>query len=143
MRRSHGLVSLALLFVLQPTSGCEMLAADDAWIREPPPQAQVAAAYVRLNNTSDEAVVVERIDSTCCEHTMIHNTEYIDGRARMSHIEQIEIAAQSEIILSPGAMHLMLMRPSVRLKHGDNVSIDFSCAGATTTSIEFPVVKAR
>lgn len=99
-----------------------------AWIKLAPPGAAVNAAYMHLHNHSSIARIVVAASADCCEQVMMHESRRVGDKVFMDHLDSIEIPAQSERILAPGGVHLMLIGARTPLAVNDQVKIvlDFS-----------------
>lgn len=126
-----------------PAAACDNLAATDAWIREPPPVARVAAGYVSLQNTGDGALSIEHIESECCGSVMMHDNVNDGDRVRMVHLDSLHLGPGESVEFAPGGKHLMLMAPRHPLRNGDTVQLDFICDDGTTTQVDFAVMKVQ
>lgn len=140
-RMTIRLMAVLLMLLSGTAIACEGLAASGAWVREPPPVAKVAAAYVLLTNTGDEPFTIEHLASDCCGSVMMHDTIRDGDRVRMSHLDSLRLEAGGTAQFAPGGKHLMLMAPRGTLRHGDTVSLDFVCTDGGSTRIEFEVLK--
>jgi copper(I)-binding protein len=63
---------------------------------------------------------------------MLHEAVYEDGAARMRHRARIVVPAGGELVLAPGGLHLMLMKPRVALAVDEQVRLEFACGDALT-----------
>ena len=71
-----------------------------------------------------------------------HRTETVDGVSRMREVSGLEIAVGEELVLEPGGLHLMLMKPARALAEGDEVRIAFTDADGRVHDVAFPVRRA-
>ena len=120
---------------------CMYLSVSDAWIREPPPPANVAAAYMTIRNDSTAPATIVDVDSDCCDHAMMHESVLEGGRAAMHHREKIEIAPAAVVEFKPQGLHIMLMQPEV--KPEQRVDITLRCADESHQTVGFHVRKSR
>jgi hypothetical protein len=133
----------ALFFVVSllatvPALGCDGLVVDAAWVREPPPGADVAAGYVRLTNRGTAPLTIDAVKSACCGHVMVHRTVQDGDSLRMVHVDRLALAPGETVTLAPGGAHLMLMGFAAPLTAGDSVTFSFACGGHDT-DVRFPV----
>ena len=112
-----GLASLAIGSALaggpaaQPASTpatSATLSIENAWIREPPPGADVAAAYFTVRNAGHDSAVLVDLSSPVASETMLHETKIVGGQSRMRMLERLVIPAGGAVSLTPGAIHVML-----------------------------------
>lgn len=105
-----------------------------AWVREPPPGASAAAAYLTLRNPGGDARRLVGASSPACARAEIHRSVVEDGVARMEHVAAIDVPANGELVLAPGGLHLMLIEPGV-LHDGDEVPLVLELAGGETLPV--------
>ena len=139
---SYYVASFALLYC-HACLACPPLVVTEAWIREPPPSARVAAGYFTIDNHSNNAITITNVQSECCEAVEMHRSIIVDDKASMSSTHQLSIAPQSSVKFAPGDQHLMLIHPSVALRRDTSVNINFQCSGGTKQLTEFKVVVTR
>ena len=89
-----------------------------AWIRPAPANARSAAAYFKIRNSSEHDITIVDSESPDFEMTMIHDTEFEDGLARMNHLDELVIPAGTEVELKPLGLHMMLMQPKASFDLG-------------------------
>ncbi|MEM1081522.1 MAG: copper chaperone PCu(A)C, partial [Pseudomonadota bacterium] len=54
----------------------------------------------------------------------IHQSETLEGVARMRKVDLLEIQPDQTVVLTRGGLHLMLMQPRIRPARGDRVAIE-------------------
>ncbi|MGB6452403.1 MAG: copper chaperone PCu(A)C [Steroidobacteraceae bacterium] len=82
--------------------------AENAWIPQPPPGAQVAAAYLTLRNNGRMAAVLVGVNSPVASNAMVHRTMVMNGESMMMPIERLTVPPGQTVTLKPDAMHVML-----------------------------------
>lgn len=137
MKRGAYLAAIVMLKIPSAAFGCRDLEFSDPWVREPPPVAAVAAAYVEITNRSSESITVENVSSPCCGSVMMHDVEIIDGVNRMRHLHHIEIPAGDTFVLRPLGPHLMLMGLKEVPLSATRIEITFECSAGDPASIDF------
>lgn len=130
----------AALACADAAAACPGLAVENAWIREAPPGAMMAAAYARLVNHGKQALVIDGArGGKDFGGAGLHRTVVENGVSRMRE-GKLEIAPGASAELAPGGWHLMLFDAKRGLKAGDVAKLALSCG---TGSQEFPfTVKA-
>jgi len=107
------LTGIALLVAL---AGCgrpdPALSVRDAWVRPAPPDARMTAAYLVIENPGSEAAALTGVECAAFGLAEIHETVVVDGMSRMRERPRVEVPAGGELVLSPGGLHVMLMRPA-------------------------------
>ena len=113
----------------------------DPWVREAPPGMQVMGAFLKLKNTSDQAVMLIGSHSDSFAKVEIHKTEITAGKARMLRQKQIEILPGEEKVFEPGSFHLMMMKPEKTLNEGAMVNITLEFESGEQVDFIAPVKK--
>lgn len=110
------------------------------WIRQPPPSAQVAAGYLRIDNPGQDADRLLAIETDAAARVEIHKMEEVDGVMRMREVEGgLEVPAAGQVELEPGGYHLMLVQPREGLEAGQHVDATLVFEGAGRLDVEFEV----
>ncbi len=131
------------IFLSRAALACTNIEVLHAWIREPPPVAQVAAGYFTMKNKGGTQASIERVESSCCASVAMHQTQVSGDRIRMSPMDKLVVPAHATTSFNPGGAHLMLIAPSRPLRHHETVDIEFYCAQGDPLIVEFEVVTAR
>ena len=134
---------LALILLFSTTSGqlahaAELLEIEHAWLAEAPPVSKVMAAYMTIDNDSQQQR--QAVAMVCREFARaeFHRTVEKDGIASMQHQQVLSIPANSKLELKPGGYHVMLFQPARRLLAGDNTGCSMEFDDGMT--IEFDLV---
>lgn len=125
--------ALLVCIVALPSPGafaCAGVVVSAAWVRTPPPGASMAAAYLELDNRGRTPARIVGVESPDFESAMLHETRYVEGAARMRHVEAIELAPGAHFSAAPGGTHVMLMGARGQLESGTVVHLRLMCAGA-------------
>ena len=134
------LISLLTILISHQAASCEDIVLSEAWVREPPPMAKVAAGYFITQNMSAQDTTIERVVSDCCTAIEMHRTVINNGHARMSHLDTVVIPANESISFEPGGAHLMLIEPNSAIRQGQNVELEFFCSDGKSLVAEFRVL---
>lgn len=95
----------------------------DAWVREPPGGHPIAAAYMVLENGTDQAVALVGAQSPGVERVEIHTMSHENGTMRMRQVEQVPVPARGRAALQSGGLHLMLIGMEKAPRQGDEVEL--------------------
>lgn len=98
----------------------------------------MTAAYGELHNLSNKAIRLEAYDSDAFASVSLHLSVIVDGVSRMREQSNVEIAPGESLLLEPGALHLMLMRPTREVNPGDEIEIGIS-SGSERYTFKIPV----
>jgi copper(I)-binding protein len=104
------------------------LIVDTAWVREPAPGSDVGAAYFTLRNTGSQPAIIVAISCPLAAMTMLHETTFEGGTARMRPRERLEIAPRQTLVLKPGGLHVMLHGLKRMLQVGERVPLTLQLA---------------
>lgn len=137
---SLGGAGIALVSALA-FAGNESVRVEDPWIREAPPVAKVLAAYMKIENAGQDALVLNGVSSPAFEHVMLHGTRIENGVAEMFHLDQVEIQPGEAAIFAPGGNHFMLMGLKRPLRAGDSAVLNLDFGGGGTVSVSTEVRK--
>jgi len=112
----------------------------DARIIQPPPGANVAAAYFTLSNpTSDELIITGVSTSDAVKTAELHKSSVVDDVARMEKQTSISIAAGESLEFKQGSYHVMLMGLNTPLESGNELNIMLETS-AGTLSVSVPII---
>lgn len=136
-------VILCAIVIPQIAVCCDDLVVSHAWIREPPPVANVAAGYFVIDNVGNESTTIERVESACCESVQMHKTTFNGEQARMVSLHKLVVAAGERASFKRGGKHLMLHAPTMPLRQGAFVELEFFCAEGGSFHAEFEVKTTR
>ena len=113
---------LFLLLLLAPLSHAANLATvKNAWVRLPPPGADIAAAYLTLE--AKRPLTLSSAKSPAAEAVELHSMSMKNGVMEMRHLPALELAPGKPVTLEPGGLHLMLINLKKPLKAGDKVRL--------------------
>ena len=114
---------------------------EDAWSRASIGTSRPGVAYMTLRNTGAEPVVVTGLRTDLAMMPMIHaTTTDAQGVTRMSHMEEVEIAAGETVALEPGGMHVMLMDLQRPMVEGESYTLSLDFADGTEASVDVPIL---
>ncbi|MDP2081051.1 MAG: copper chaperone PCu(A)C [Pseudotabrizicola sp.] len=114
---------------------------EDAWSRASIGTSRPGVAYMTLRNTGAEPVMVTGMRTDLAMMPMIHaTTTDAQGVTRMSHMEEVEIAAGEAVALAPGGLHVMLMDLQRPMVEGESYTLSVIFADGTEASIQVPIL---
>jgi len=113
------------------------------WIAEAPPVSRVLAAYMKIENHTDEDIKISSATSPSFSSTTFHKTIFEDGMAKMRHQDSLIIPANNSLELKRGGLHMMLFNPVTPLRAGDSVSFSFELDNQNTITVDASVKKAN
>ena len=117
-------LTLFLLSLSSPVAlAIEFPTTANLWLREAPPNARMLAAYVTVENTTDQDLKLVGAYAPDFGMTEIHKTIEVDGMLKMREQKELPLPIQSKILMEPGGLHIMLMMPKTKFKAGDETRI--------------------
>lgn len=136
-RVSTFILAVAVWPALAPAD--EGLTADNAWVREAPPNAETSAAYLVIHNGTNQPKILQGVSSPQFQGVEIHSTQMAGSQVHMMRMNELSIAPGDEARFSPGGYHLMLMKPLKALKSGDVVTLLLQFKDGPQLAVEAPV----
>lgn len=133
------LLTLVFTLLFAPTvSAGGSVSVKDAWVRLPPPGAQVGVAYLTLEPKQN--MVLISAQSPAAKTVELHSMSMNDGVMQMRHLDKLPLEAGKTVKLEPGGLHLMLIDLKKSLKIGDKVSLDLKFTHGKSSSGTLRVV---
>lgn len=115
------------------------LQVSDAWIRQPPPGAAVAGAYLAIDNPGRGDDRLLGVDTAAAERIELHDMRMENGMMQMRELgDGLPLKAGTRTTLAPGGLHMMLINPRASLAVGSSVeaTLRFEHAPAQTVLLE-------
>ncbi len=81
---------------------------ENAWIPQPPPGTQVAAAYLTLRNTGRKLAFLVGVSSPVASNAMVHRSMVMNGESMMMPVERLAVPPGQSVTLKPEGLHVML-----------------------------------
>ena len=119
------------------------LIVENAHIRESIPGAPNSAAFMTLNNTSDQDIVLTSVTSQLARTTELHNHINDEGVMRMREVPEIVVPAGQSVELKPGGLHVMFMGLATPLKQGEQGSFTLFDQSGQAYPVQAPVKKIK
>ena len=139
MTMKNLLVAITLLLTAATSYAGQELQFVDAYIPAAPPGAKTMAAYLTINNTGNKDTKIVSVSCDEFESTEIHRSIVENDVAKMEHVPELTIPAKTQVILSPGGLHLMLINPLEEILPGELVSLKFKESDGTEHSLTVKV----
>ena len=112
---------------------------DEPFARAVPPGQPNSAAFMTLQNSSDETLRILSASSNVSEVTELHTHTEVDGVMQMRQIDAIEIPAGGTTELKPGGLHVMLIGLTQPLAEGDTVEVTLNFEDGSERLLDVPV----
>ena len=130
---------LLLLWCFPLSALAEGLLWEDAWVRSMPPGTEVAAAYGRVTNQSDQTAVITAVSSSMGEAAQIHDVIADGDQRRMVQLDAVSLAAGESTEFKPGGQHIMLLGVTAPPPEGSRVELCLQTANSAERCTSAPV----
>jgi copper(I)-binding protein len=125
--------SFALFVLIFATAiqnaGAAALNVLDAWVRIPPPGADLAAVYFTVRNVSPHTVIIEGAEAPPAGMAMLHESRISNGKLEMRMLDTVVIAPGQSVLFAPNGRHLMLHGLTRKLLVGEKLPVVLLLAG--------------
>lgn len=134
------LILMAFVFALWPVLGVSgELKVSQGYVRTMPPGATSAAAYLTLENNTDNKMVLVGVSSNRAKQVMVHQNLLQGDMMRMHHVRELDIDAHSVFRFQPGGHHLMLTGLTELLSEGDFIVLNLQFKQGGVLEVSLPV----
>ncbi len=103
--------------------------------RELPPSAPVGAAFMTIDNHSDQADRLIGAQSPIAEVAELHAHIHVGDVMRMVKVDAIDLPAHGQLTLEPGGYHVMLINLKKPLVAGQTLPLTVAFEHAGTMDI--------
>ena len=133
-----------LLFaMLSNVYAANTITISDGYVKASIPGSNVTASYMTLRNTSNKAITLQKVSSTVSDRIEIHEHSMADGMMRMREVSEITIKANSEVVLQPSGLHLMIFSLKQQITDKDVIALTLYFSNDTEVKIQLPVLKYK
>lgn len=119
----------------------ESLDIDHAWIALQPPGAQASAAFMYLQNPTEEDVAIVSAAAPGFNTIELHLSVNEDGMHRMIEQDEIVVEAGDSLVMAPGGYHVMLIGPEQDLTEGQMVPVALTLASGAVIEQDIEVIR--
>ncbi len=109
-----------------------------AWARVAD-SAATTGAYMTLVNNSDETVEISGASSVFADAVEIHETMDHDGIMHMMPLGSIYLSSGDSLVMSPGGVHMMLIRLHDAVADGDSIPLQLQLRDGESIPLMLPV----
>lgn len=111
----------------------------NAWVRATAGNKRVTAAYMDIQNISNESDVLYKVTSAQAGKTELHKVVVDnDNVMQMVQIDKIVIPAQETVHLAPKGLHIMLFKLEKLLKVGNEIELTLFFEKAGEIKLKLP-----
>lgn len=129
--------------LLSPLShAAEILQLSQAWVRATPPNAQVAGAFLQIENTGRKADRLLSVSTDVATRVEIHEMRMVGDVMQMRELSTgLALPGKATTVLKPGGIHLMLIAPKRVLAEGQSIRLTLLFENAGKRTLQFSVYK--
>lgn len=125
---------LSAIFVTPAVA--ELPQISDARVVQPPPGANVAAAYFTINNTDSETLQIMGVSSDIAKKVEIHLSRVENDVAKMEKQESVSVPAGESLKFNHGSFHVMFMGLNTELVAGQSMQLTLNTSvGALNVTV--------
>jgi len=135
------LITLLITFVSIGATAAETIKIHEPWIRQGPPNAQVFAGYLTIENSSPMPRILHSLTATGFKREEVHQTIKMNGMNHMKHHKSLMIPPHTWVTFAPGSYHLMLIGTAKPLKVGDLIPLSLGFDDGQKITVDVPVMK--
>lgn len=105
---------------------------NEAWVKAA--ESGMTAAFADIDNNGDRPVTITAASTPAAAMSELHQTVDVNGTPTMQQVTSLEVPANGQLTLEPGADHIMLMQLTAPIQAGEDVNITLTCkdAGSVT-----------
>jgi len=108
----------------------------DAYLRMPA-TSDVTAGYLTIRNDGDTADKLVKAGTPVADEVQVHRMSESGGEMTMKRVRDLPVPAHRTVRLTPGKLHLMLMKPhDLHQGHTVKLTLTFAKAGTHTTAAQ-------
>ncbi len=131
--------SLIAPFSAQADNAANQIEVVSPFVREVPPTAMAAAAFMTLKNNGQQDIYLTKADSPAAKNVQLHTHIHDHGVMKMRQVPNIKVPANGEVHLQPGGYHIMLIKPVKPVKQGEKVKVTLTFNDGSHKTISVPV----
>ncbi|MBU2871009.1 copper chaperone PCu(A)C [Colwellia sp. E2M01] len=128
-----------LLSTLSYASANDKVSITDGFIKPTIPGSTVTAAYMTINNLTDNTITLQKVTGDISSNIEIHEHTMSDGMMRMREVEHIQISAHNKAVLQPSGLHLMFFAVKQQITEQDTIPLTLYFSDQSTVNIQLPV----
>ncbi|MDD9177207.1 MULTISPECIES: copper chaperone PCu(A)C [Aliivibrio] len=117
------------------------LTIENPYTRATPPNAVNSAIFMTIKNDGDKDRTLVSATTSAANKVELHTVIKTDGMMKMREVESITIAKNSDTILKPGGLHIMLFELTGPLKEEEFIDVNLNFANGDKEVFKAPVKK--
>ena len=121
MRKIY-ILAIALAITMNACSSPGDIEIHEPWVR-PTSQGENAAVYFTLHNHASESYELTGASSNETDMVEVHESKFENAVMQMNMLSSLPIAADEEIIFTPGKLHIMLVNINQDFVLGETIGV--------------------
>ncbi|MDD9156252.1 copper chaperone PCu(A)C [Aliivibrio sp. S4TY2] len=117
------------------------LTIENPYARATPPNAVNSAIFMTIKNDGDKDRTLVSATTSAANKVELHTVIKTDGMMKMREVESITIAKNSNTVLKPGGLHIMLFELTGPLKEEEFIDVNLNFANGDKEVFKAPVKK--
>lgn len=114
----------------------------DPYAKATPPNAKNSAAFMKIENKSNNDIELLAASSNISKVTELHTHIEENGMKKMIQIPSIKIPANSSVELKPGGLHIMFLGIQNQINENSNIDLNLTFSDGKTYELnQIPVKK--
>lgn len=114
----------------------------DPYAKATPPNAKNSAAFMKIENKSNNDIELLAASSNISKVTELHTHIEENGMKKMIQIPSIKIPANSSVELKPGGLHIMFLGIQNQINENSNIDLNLTFSNGKTYELnQIPVKK--
>jgi copper(I)-binding protein len=118
----------------------DVITVSDGYIKSSIPGSDITAAYMTIINNNSQAINLQKITSPLSDRIEIHQHSMEGGMMRMREIKSLIIEGNSQVVMAPHGLHLMIFALNKNLIASDIASLTLYFSNNTNVTLQLPVV---
>ncbi len=132
---------IVIWLMVNTTALAQGVLVNDAWIRGIPPSATTTAAFMSIQNTGPDEMVLKSAASEIAEIVQIHTMEQAGEIMKMKEVGEVRVPANGQTVLAPQGYHIMLIGLHRPIAEGETIPLSLNFADGTIVSVDAVVRK--
>ncbi|MGR6859116.1 copper chaperone PCu(A)C [Aliivibrio salmonicida] len=117
------------------------LVIENPYVRATPPNAVNSAIFMTIKNTGNEPRTLVSASTSAAKKVELHTVIKTDGMMKMREVDTIDISKNSDVMLKPGGLHIMLFELTQPLKEEEFIDVTLNFKNGDKEQFKAPVKK--
>lgn len=139
MKQLLVLITLALTSTFASASGDLMM--HHPYARATPPNAPASAVFLTIMNHSDKDRTLVSASTPAAGKVELHDHIMEGDVMKMRQVKNIVIPANSNVVLKPGSLHIMMFELKHNFSEGSEIEVTANFADGESITFKAPVKK--